>query len=129
MTQEEFEQRIVPMLLKGELQDLHILREQYSRASIQKRDWTGTGVFVYFTVPENSPRTAQKHITLGDIRLILRDGIPADAILHIKDGLLEALECLRYDSKEWPREPQIQTLDYHGSNERDPEYLRSQLSA
>ena len=117
------------MLLKGEHPDLCILREQFAIAKVQKRDWTPSGVFVTYALPENCPLTARKHITLGDVRLSLVKGIPADAILHVKGGRINSLECLRYDPGEWPREPEIENLDYQGSTERDPKYLESQLSA
>jgi hypothetical protein len=129
MRHEEFERKLVSMLLNGEHPDLRTLREQFALAKVEKRDWTGTGVFVNYSIPDNCPKTTQKHITLGDVRLVLAGDIPADAILHVKDGRLNSLECLRYSPGEWPREPEIQTLDYQGSNERDPLYLQNQLSA
>ena len=105
------------MLLNGEHSDLRALREQFALAKVEKRVWTESGVFVNYSVPDSSPKTTQKHITLGDVRLVLAGGIPADAILHVRDGRLDALECLRYGSGEWPREPEIETLDYQGSVE------------
>lgn len=95
--------------------------------TVRKREWTGTGVYVYYSLPRGVVPASKSAAILDDVRLVLSRDISAGAILHIKNGKIESLECLRDDGGEWPREPEIQTLDYYGSEVRDVQYVRNRL--
>lgn len=123
MKHADFEAAVMQMLLAGDHPELGKLRRQYEQSKVRRRDWTGSGVFVYFEVPDNVQRTKLNEFHLGDIYIILTGyNTPADAIVFVKSGKLDFLECFVYDGQ-WPRTPEIEKISYYGNGNRDPGYL------
>ena len=53
MTHEEFEKKVIDLLLSGDSADLECLRKQYENSIVEERDFNGWGFYTYFDVPDN----------------------------------------------------------------------------
>jgi hypothetical protein len=119
MTNEEFERAVLEALTAGTHPTLEILRRQVASATVAKREVTDSGFFVYYDVPREVPRITPRHLDLGDLQVLLEGAAtPADAVIHIKDGAIDALECYVYEG-EWPEEPTIVGALYYGTETFD----------
>ena len=128
MSHEDFEIKVIDVLLSGADPELASLRAQHAAARVPSREWTGSGVFVHFDVPNEFPSTKISNFHLGDVEMQLAGAkTPAEAILWMRNGRLSSLEYFVYEG-EWPRNPEILTISYFGG-ERDPDCVQRQLSA
>ena len=81
------------MILAGDHPDLQVLRKQFANASVQSREFTGSGFFAHFSIPENS-RRIDRSLTISDTNGHIRGGTdPVGFILFVNDGLIDTLEC------------------------------------
>jgi hypothetical protein len=119
MTNDEFERAVLEALTAGTHPTLAILREQVASAVIAKREVTDTGFFVYYDVPPEVPRITPRELDLGDLQVILEGAeTPADAVIHVRDGAIDSLECYVYEG-DWPDEPTITGALYYGTETFD----------
>lgn len=119
MTNEEFERAVLDALTAGKHPTLAMLRAQVASATVVKREVTDTGFFVYYDIPPSVPRITPRHLDLGDLQVLLAEAeTPADAVVHIKDGAIDALECYVYEGH-WPDEPTIKGALYYGTETFD----------
>lgn len=126
MKQEEFEKIVMNKLLSGDHHDLVTLREQYARAAVVDRDWIGNGVITHFTVPGAAPLANVREFGLADVFMVLADSAaPAHAHIFVRNGRIDRLECYRRD---WPRNPEIVSINYSKRDGRDSAYLQHQFS-
>jgi hypothetical protein len=109
---EELERRVMDLLLAGELPALTRLREQYARASIASREYSGVGVFTNFAVPADVARVTPPNFTISDITYELANvENGGSAVLFIRDGALSMLELYNW-TDEWPTEVHMTSLTY-----------------
>lgn len=119
MTNEEFERVVLEALTAGNHPTLAILREQVASATIVKREVADTGFFVYYDVPPSVRRITPRQLDLGDLQVVIEGAeTPADAVVHIKDGAIDSLECYVYEGH-WPDEPTITGALYYGTETFD----------
>lgn len=100
--QEIMERRVIAMLLAGEDATLKILREQYARAQVLEREFTGAGFFTTFAIAEGAPALGKEHFHLGDVEAQIRGlQFGAGFVLHVRDGRIDCLEGYSYNEP-WP---------------------------
>lgn len=117
----EFEMAAIRFLLAGDHAVLRALRAQAQLCRVRTRDFSGTGVFTYLSVPENVERapTKSSDLRLRDVHADvagLKHG--AGLILYVTDGFLELLECFSYE-EEWPDQIRAYSFRYETDPERD----------
>jgi len=122
----EMEKEVMTKLLDGQDDKLMILRNQYRKALIKKREFSGTGFFTSFDVPNNVPKLEiSKPIQLGDVIaniVDVKDG--AGFVLFIKNGTLDFLEGYVYGEEKWQNQIKTYTLSYLSGIERDMDKLK-----
>ena len=99
-------------LLAGDLPILRLLRDQYAHASVQKREYSGVGVFSDFNVSAEAPRVTPANFTISDISYELanvQNG--GSAVLFIREGALSMLELYNWTDG-WPPDLEITSLTY-----------------
>jgi hypothetical protein len=110
----QFERLILQCLLAGDDPVLSALRTQLAASRVSAREFSGTGVFVHFEVLRNMPAVDPPALVIGDLHFQLRDvEMPCDAILFVRSGRLDMLECFTYGDH-WPKQPIVVTLNYTG---------------
>ncbi|TET06848.1 hypothetical protein E3J79_00615 [Candidatus Dependentiae bacterium] len=77
-----------------------ILRQQYQKARVENRWFSGVGFFTTFSVPEGVARLSTRSTYITDVRGKVND-TAVGFMLHIKDGILKFLEGYTYDDP-WP---------------------------
>ncbi len=99
---EEFEQAVMHKIMEHDTAINKILREQYKRAHIQDRSFSGVGFFTDFIVPNNIPHIIQ-HVEYdyGDVKAIINDIDGYGFILFIDDGVMTLLEGYTWRDS-WP---------------------------
>jgi hypothetical protein len=109
---EEMERRVMELFLAGDLPILNLLRDQYARASVENREYSGVGVFSAFKVPTDAPRVTPPNFTISDISYELanvQNG--GSAVLFIRDGALSMLELYNW-TDDWPADLEITAMTY-----------------
>jgi hypothetical protein len=115
-TPTKIERAVMSMLLVGEHPVLDILRRQFELCTIAKREFTGAGVFVTFSVPETAPRLPQRDsFSFGDVSADIQ-GLQHGAgfVLWVREGVLDFLEGYTYDEL-WPDQADAFSLQYDHS--------------
>ena len=122
---EDFEYAVMTKLLSGDDPILSILREQFKKTLVEKREFTRVGFFTDFYFKEPVQRVEIcKNFHIGDVAGEINDtGI--DFVLFITDGLLDALEGYTF-GEPWPKHINNFELGYWGDGERDMERLREE---
>ena len=96
--------------------DSEILRNQIASANVVSREFSGVGVFTYFTVDRSCAilQTTERTIALKRWIHIRHPAIPdgASPILFVKDGYIEMLECVAYDNVEWPEDESLFLISF-----------------
>lgn len=100
----DFERRVIDVMITGDPEEA-VLRNQLSAVTVQDRDYTGIGVFVYLGVEEVAMRakmtnrfietTPTAFLTHPD----LTDG--AQAMLWFTENRMSCLECVTVEGQ-WP---------------------------
>lgn len=126
---EIMEKEVMNKLLDGDDQNLVILRDQYSKAIIKKREFSGVGFFTSFEVPINTPKLKiNKSLQIGDVVAQIigaKDG--AGFVLFINEGVIDFLEGYVYGEEQWPNQIQIYKVTYISGVKRDMEKLKIKL--
>jgi hypothetical protein len=112
VSQEEFEHKLMELLLQGDHPTLAVLRQQYSSAKVIRREFSGVGFFTTFEVSENSPKVTPENITGGNVVIEL-ENLPngAGCVLFVRDGKLSFLECYTFTDP-WPNQIVIKSLSH-----------------
>lgn len=119
MTQEEFENKLMNMLLQGNEEILAILRKQYESAKIVSRDFSGAGFFVEYLVDDSLKLHKILSTEIGDIRIDYKDVQNAfGEVLFIRNGLISMLECYTLAVNDWKTDYENFKL-YYINNKRD----------
>lgn len=118
---DKIEKAVMAKLLEGQDDKLAILREQYSQSIVKKREYSGTGFFTSFEIPDHIPNLKiSKSIQLGDVVAEIK-GVKTGAgfVLFIKDGVIDFLEGYTYGDEKWPKEISEYKLSYLSGLKRD----------
>ena len=112
LSQEEFEQHLMTLLLQGDHPVLSILRQQYAAATVTLREFSGVGFFTHFSVPDDLPRAAPPNFAAGDVAFQL-EGLynGGGCVLFVRDGKLDFLEGYAYDEP-WPEYLNVTGVQY-----------------
>jgi hypothetical protein len=119
------EREVMEMLLRGDDAVLRVLRDQLKASRVTGREFTGTGFYTTFAVPDCVARVqGNKSFNFGDVTAEI-DGLQSGAgfVLFVKNGVIDFLEGYSYD-EQWPLRVERFTLAYIGGTERDLESLR-----
>lgn len=105
----DFEKPVLRILVKGDPEET-IISSQIEEACVTSREYTGVGLFVNLSIPENALtlRTSNRYIeTTPKVHLDhpeLPDG--AGALLWFADGHISCLECYSYGNS-WPTDESL----------------------
>lgn len=122
---QRLEAEVLRLLLDGDDPVLNILREQLAHVVSTKRECTGVGFYVDFTLSDDAPRLpGNPSFTLGDVIPEI-EGLELGGalVLFVKDGLLSMLEGSSYGDS-WPATIGRFHLQYETGKERDLAALR-----
>ena len=100
-----FETDVMKLLLSGDDPEVNVLRDQFSQASLMKRELTGVGFFIYFDLPYGIKKLqSMKSFTIRDVQAQI-EGLAHGAgfLLFIDNGVIHFLEGYCYDES-WPKE-------------------------
>ena len=124
MNQFEFENCVINYLAQGNSTGVKLLEQQFSNARVTSREMTGAGFFVCYLVDRSKTRPFKVDVSFGDLAISF-DGLQfgAGAVVHIRSGYIEMLECYSYD-EDWPEQYENVTIRYV-SEERQLEELDS----
>ena len=107
MTHDEFERIVMNKLLEGSEDFLVALREQYSKATIASREFTGVGFFTTFDVPSHLAYGSLKG-RIFDVEAIIPGYDSYFFILYIENGIFDVLEGFStLDWKEYYEEAEV----------------------
>ncbi|MEW8030210.1 MAG: hypothetical protein AB2806_21040 [Candidatus Thiodiazotropha sp.] len=101
----DFEMTVIDVLIKGDPEE-QVLREQLNGAYVEKREYTGVGLFTEIVVTNNRPRIEKSNRFIEEKPKVhlehpdLKDG--AGALLWFDEGYISMLECYAYENS-WPR--------------------------
>jgi len=126
MTHEEFEKKLMQMLLFGEDEVLKKLRLQYELSKIKSREITRCGFFTIFEVSgDNEINVNDLTFQLGDVDASVNNvDFAYGFVLFIKDGYISMLEgyCNLLDN--WQKNYEGIKLLYDSGNTRDLNEIR-----
>jgi hypothetical protein len=99
------ERAVMEWLLSDAAEPTCTLRKQYDAASITKRDLTGAGFFIYFSVPDYVDRLGKDvSAKFGDVIAKIKGlSLGAGFVLHINHGAIDFLEGYSYEEP-WPKD-------------------------
>ena len=100
---EKFEHAVMQKILEEDTSVNRILREQYKKAQVASRDFTGVGFYTDFHLPENIVKVTEPvEYGYGDV-LCDVNGITCFGgfVLFIEDGAMICLEGYTFH-EEWP---------------------------
>lgn len=115
-------------LLAGQDPMLEALRNQYATATVTEREFSGAGFFTSFAVDPSIPKFVPPDFTFGDVHIDLV-GLAqgAGAVLFVRDGVVDFLECFTY-ADDWPPTLQLISIRYGptvpGTEMRDLDWIR-----
>ena len=121
MNHEDFERKLIEMLLAGNDEVLVKLRKQYELATITSREFSDVGFFTSFSVQNGEEYYIKdKTFHIGDVNGDI-DGIEGAVgfILYIKDGVLSMLEGYTNVIDKWPKSSDEIILTYDSGEKRD----------
>jgi hypothetical protein len=88
------------------------LRAQAVGATVASRQYTGVGVYVDISVPEEMKRVVPPEMIFGDVNLELRNAEPGVCVLlYVDCGFLSLLEFVT-SAGPWPDEPIVERITY-----------------
>jgi len=122
-----FEQAVMEKLFQGTHPVLIEIKRQFDSCIVNKRELTGVGFYLDFTVSDSILDPAID-FWFGDVIADI-DGLEHGAgfILLIKNGKLAMLEGYSYDES-WPDSVEKYTLKYSAGDNRDLSELNRSLS-
>ena len=103
ITFEEFEQAVMQKMLEEETAMNTALREQYRRAHIESREFTGVGFFTNFKIPDDAPRVLNfTDYGYGDVIVNINNHHDFGGfVIFIQDGIMLCLEGYTF-TESWP---------------------------
>ena len=106
------EESLLRHFLAGDHPTLESLRVQSEASSVASREFTGVGVYVNFSVPQEPPRVSPPDLIFGDVDLKLENAEPGVcALLYVEHGALSCLELVASPGP-WPEEPRVEKMTY-----------------
>jgi len=121
MNHDEFEKKVMEMLLAGEEEVFVRMREQYSLATIASREFTGAGFFTHFSISGYEDLCLdRKTISFGDVdgQVDGQDGA-VGFVLFVRDGYISMLEGYTCAVVSWPGSYDRIDLSYDSGEKRD----------
>ena len=101
--QEDFEKKLMLMLLAGNNFTLSELRFQYENSQVKFREFTGVGFFTHFSTKSEIKPLAKRNFEFGDICGDLGGTKCAMGFfLFVRDGYLDWIEGFTFSIDEWP---------------------------
>lgn len=98
---EDFEKAVMEKLLEEDTSVNKILQEQYKKAQVEDRIFTGVGFFTHFKISEDSPCVIEPvEYGYGNVSGKI-NGIDIGFVLFIKNGIMTCLEGYTYYTS-WP---------------------------
>ena len=126
---EVFEKEVIEKLLAGDYDPFKILNKQYERARIKSREFSGTGFFTYFIIPDDVPKlNDSKNFHFGDVIGEI-DGVKNGVgfLLFVKEGVIDFLEGYTYGDEKWPGNIINYKLSYISGEKRNIEKIKEKL--
>ena len=112
MENSELETQIMKALLTGNDPVLNTLREQFYNSKIVKREFTGCGFFIHFSVLESCKKVNPQNFVIDDVYLEVEGAENgASAMLFIREGIIDFLEVVTCTGN-WPGNPILKSLNY-----------------
>jgi hypothetical protein len=102
---EELERAVMARFLKANTPVAAELRAQYAAATVVRRELTGVGFFIDYSVAVDAPRIVPPNLEIGDAAT-LTNGIGVGFVLFVRDGAISMLEGYTYDEP-WPDDARI----------------------
>jgi len=127
MNQEEFEKKVMDMLLAGDDLVLGELRQQYENSTVASRKFDGAGFYTDFKVREGIPPVKEKkRFQIGDVRISMngvKDAV--GVVLFVENGYLSVLDGYSSALDDWPDKYSNVILEYMSADgNRDLNDLR-----
>lgn len=99
--------------MAGDHPGLEVLRRQLAEADVSRRELTGVGFFLHFTVASSAPRLPVDRWVIGDVGFDV-DGVQhgGGALLFIRDGAVRTLEAYTHAGEPWPADAEDVTPFY-----------------
>ena len=99
-----FETLVLSSMIEGD-EEQQTLAEQLASATVEKRDYTGVGLYTKLVVDPKSPRLKQPGRRFEEIPRahFSHPALPAGAgaMLWLAEGRMDTLECFTYEG-DWP---------------------------
>lgn len=120
MNHDEFEKKLMNMLLAGNDPVLDGLRKQYLNSIVKTREFTGAGFYTNFElIGKTEPLSSSKTFQIGGIHASFNEIKEAFGfILFIEKGYLSFLEGYTLSSDIWPDDYSNVILNYNGPNRK-----------
>lgn len=108
----EFETAVLDMMLAGDHPYLEGLRIQADSGLLSSREYSGTGFFCHFTIPDDAARMIPPSATFGDVTARISGlQLGAGFLVFVRDGVLSMLEGYSYQEP-WPDQTENFRLRY-----------------
>ena len=128
MEHEEFENKLMDMLLDGDDDVLKEIRNQFLKSTVKSREFTGGGFYTNYIVDKQiTPVANGKTFEIMDVYAYYRKiEYTLGFILFIKNGHLTELEGYTVTEFAWPYDYSEVTLKYDSPDgKRDSQKLKS----
>ena len=124
----DFEKTVLECLLDGDDAILATLRQQLNACAHFEREFTGSGFYLKFEIPEDVQRVKPTDFHFGDVSAT-SDGLEHGAgfVLFVRNGVLDMLEGYSFEEP-WPASGTSWNVGYVGDAERDLETVRKAWS-
>jgi hypothetical protein len=126
MKHEDFESKLIKMLLYGEDEVLIKQNKQYGIAKISSRDFSDVGFYTTFSVPQSDDLCINtKSFYIGDVDGMI-DGIEGAIgfLLFVKNGYISQLEGYTNVIDKWPESLDAIALSYDSGDKRNISRLK-----
>jgi hypothetical protein len=101
--QEEFEKKIMEMLLNSPHPMAKLLINQYEHSKIKSRNYSGAGFFTYFKVNDGIKEAPKQSFEIGGVYADIGDVNDAMGfMLFIRNGFIDWLEGYTLTIDYWP---------------------------
>ena len=108
----DFESQIVSALLNGTDPVLEGLRAQFTGALVSRREFSGVGVFTYFSLKSPVQTVEPENFVLDDVHLdVFGTDNGASAMLFVRHGVVDFLEVVAVTG-DWPKEARLGRIWY-----------------
>ncbi len=103
MSHEEFEKKVMELLLQGDGEVFAKLRKQYEVAKVTARDFTGVGFFTSFIVEDKELRLEENIKPFGDVGGFIDGEAQIGFVIFLRNGYLSTLEGYTFVI-DWPED-------------------------